>query len=58
MDKMPERLQTQQYGRAITFLVTPGSFGEVILVNVSASELRAWVDELLGHDAHVNLFAS
>jgi len=47
----------QQYGRAITFLEAPGTFSEDILVHVSASELRAWVDELPGDDAHANIFA-
>lgn len=58
VDKMLERLQTQQYGRAVTFLVAPGSFAEDIFVPVSTSELKAWVDELPGHDAHAKLSAS
>lgn len=52
---MLEHLLTQQYGRAIKFLVAPGSFAEDILVHVSASELRAWVDQLPGDDAHTIL---
>lgn len=58
VDRMLEGLQTQQYGRVTAFLVAPGSFADDILVHVCASELRAWVDELLRDDAHTDLFAS